>query len=170
MSYRFLTASATMNTSPKTKYIQGFQELVRSQFYNSSDWFTISEETALASGVYQNIDVRINSIIDTNTGEKIQDDFKKLLFIDINHSVDVGRLYQFDNNYWLTINVDKHKTLAADATIKRCNNTLRWQDSEGAVYEVPCSLGYGTKLNRDYATAGINGGHTCWKNDMPSTI
>ena len=108
----------------------------------------------MASGIYQNVDARIGSIIDSNTGEKIQDDFKKFLFIDLGHDVSIGKMYQFNNNYWLTINVDKHKTLAADATVKRCNNTLRWQDSNGAVYSVPCVLDYNIKLNRDYATAG----------------
>ena len=153
--YPFMTAGASIQKTPKQEYIDLFQENLYDQFYNSSDWFTITEETSLASGIYQNVDVRINSLIDPTTGDNIEDDFKKLLFGEIGHSVDLGKYYYFENNYWVTINVDKIKTLSQTAVVRRCNNMLRWLDeTTGALYQIPCALGYPIKENRDYSTAG----------------
>lgn len=155
MPYPFMTAGQSIQVNPKTDYTQLFQEIITDQFYNSTDWHTIEQETALASGVYENIDARITELINVNTGEKIEDDFKRLLFSNINQPVSLGRMYRFDNNYWVTVNVDKIKSLASTATIRRCNNVLRWLDeTTGAIYEAPCSLSYLIKENRDYSTAG----------------
>lgn len=154
-TYKFIPAGDPIQTSPKETFTTGFQQMLDDKFYEAQDWYTITEETSHASGVYQNVDVRINGVINPTTTDNVEDDFKKLLFKDIDHSVDLGRLYQFSNNYWITINVDKINTLAQTVVIKRCNNTLRWIDElTGAYYQVPCSLGYLINENRDYATAG----------------
>ena len=155
MAYPFMAAGASIQKTPKQDYTELFQENLYDQFYNASDVYTITEETSLFSGVYQNVDVRINSLVSPTTGDNVEDDFKKLLFQDITHSVNLGRYYQFDSNYWITINVDKIKSLAQTAVVRRCNNVLRWIDEEtGALYQVPCALGYLIKENRDYSTAG----------------
>lgn len=154
MAYPYLNAGQHISVTPKQDYITQVQETLNEQFYNASDVHTIQEETFLASDIYQNVDVRINYVINTNTGERVGDDFKTLMFQDLNHSVDLGRMYKFDSNYWLCVNVNKIKTLASTAQVKRCNNVLRWQDVSGAIYEVPCSLSYLIKENRDYSTAG----------------
>jgi hypothetical protein len=133
-----------------------FQKNLDDQFYNASDVFTILEETAKASGEYQNVDVRINDVLDVSTGERVGDDFRKLLFQDLDHPVALGWMYQFDDNDWLTVNVDKIKSLTTTATIRRCNNVLRWLDSDGGYYEVPCAIGYLVKENRDYSMSGSN--------------
>ncbi len=155
MSYPYISAGQDINISPKDDYIQLAQETLRDQFYNSSDWHTIQEEDSFASNVYQNVDVRVNNLVTPTTGDNVEDDFKKILFQELDHSVDLGRMYQFESNYWLTINVDKIKTLSQTIVIRRCNNTLRWLDEEtGALYTVPCSITYLIKENRDYSTAG----------------
>lgn len=150
-----MTAGASIQKTPKQEYTDLFQENLYDQFYNSSDWYTITEETFLASGVYQNVDVRINSVINPTTSDNVEDDFKKLLFQDITHSVNLGRYYNFDNNYWITINVDKLKSLAQTVIVRRCNNMLRWIDeATGALYQVPCALTYVIKENRNYSSSG----------------
>lgn len=156
MSYPFMNAGDTLNNkNPKETYRGLLQETLNRQFYNSTDWYTIEEETSLRSGQYQNVDVRVNNIVNPTTGDNIEDDYKKILFKELNHSVNLGRFYKFDNNYWLTINIDKIKTLFQSVLIKRCNNVLRWIDEQtGALYEEPCSIGYLIKENRDYSTAG----------------
>ena len=155
MAYKYMTAGASIRKTPRQQHIDDFQQLLDEQFYDAADVFTIQEETALASGVYQNIDVRITGLINTNTGERIEDDFKKILFQDVGHPVSLGKMYQFDSNYWVTVNIDKVKTLASTATVRRCNNVLRWQDrNTGAVYRVPCAVNYLIKENRNYSTSG----------------
>lgn len=153
-TYKYIPSGAPIQVSPKQDYTTLLQEIMDSEFYNSSDWYTIEEETSLASGQYQELDVRVNYAIDSTTGERVGDDFKKLIFRELNHYTSLGLQYRFDNNVWLTIEVDKTKTLASTAVIKRCNNTLRWMDEFGSVYTIPVSINYLIKENRDYATAG----------------
>jgi len=155
MAYKFTDASRKMQTSPKNEYVGLMQETYNEQFYNTSDWFTIEEETSFASGIYQNVDVRINGVVDTLTGERVGDDFRKIIFKDFSHEVQLGRMYKFADNYWIVVNRDDTlHTLIIGVTVKRCNNMLRWQDELGALYQVPCSIGYLIKENRDYSTAG----------------
>jgi hypothetical protein len=148
-------AGAKKGATPKDQYTELFQQTLDEQFYNSSDWWTIQEETAIGSGIYQNIDVRINHVINAETGLKLGDDWKTVLFKDLNHQMDLGRHYIFDNNTWLIINIETIKNIAATCTIRRCNNTLRWIDEPtGVYYEEPCAIEYEIKEPRDYITQG----------------
>ena len=155
MTYRFLNAGKPIQKSPKAEYIDFMQHTVDEQFYNSPSWSTIQEETEFASGIYQNVDVRINTVVDIQTGERVGDDFRKLIFNSINHPVALGKMYKFGDNYWITVNVDEIKGfLSTRVTVRRCNNVLRWIDGNGAYHQAPCSIGYLIKENRDYSTAG----------------
>lgn len=156
MAYKYLTAySSIANITPKQSYIDLFQETLNQQFKNSSDWFTIQEETPFASKSYSNIDVRINHLINAETGIKLGDDWKSILFSNVTHTTQIGMLYNFDNNIWITTNTESIKNLAASATVKRCNEIMRWLDQKtGAIYSEPCSIDYLIKEPRDYATAG----------------
>jgi len=150
-----IAAAARKGNSPKNQYIDLFQETLKEQFYNSSNWWTIEEETILGSEEYQNIDVRIAHVINAETGLKLGDDWKTVLFKEIDHRIELGRLYKFDNSTWLTINLEIVKNLTGTCTIRRCNNSLRWiNESTGAYYEEPCIIEYMVKEPRDYVTQG----------------
>jgi hypothetical protein len=158
-TYKFLPASlyagAQKGASPKDQYTELFQKTLDEQFYNSSDWWTIQEETAIGSAMYENTDVRINHVINAETGLKLGDDWKTVLFPDLNHQLDLGRRYIFNNSVWMIINIEVIKNIAATCTIRRCNNTLRWIDEPtGIYYEEPCSIEYEIKEPRDYITQG----------------
>lgn len=155
MPYTFLNASLPIQKSPKDTMTDDFQKALEKEFKVATDIYTIQEETSFASEVYRNVDVRINNLVNPTTGVNVEDDYKKILFSDPSHPVAMGRLYQFNNNYWITINVDKVKTIATTVVVKRCNNTLRWLDENtGSLYTLPCTIEYLIKENRDYATAG----------------
>jgi len=150
-----LAASARKGTNPKNQYIDLFQQTLKDQFFNSSDWWTIQEETYAGSKEYTTIDVRVNHVINAETGLKLGDDWKTLLFKEIDHNIELGKQYIFDDNTWLTINTELIKNLTGTCTIRRCNNTLRWIDEPtGAYYEEPCAIEYMVKEPRDYATQG----------------
>ena len=155
MSYKYMTASNKMVKNPKETYTEDFKERLREGFENSSDWFTIQQETSFASGEYEDINARINYVISNETGEKLSDDYKLLWFKDIEHSVQLGTYFYFNDNYWLTINTEKLKSLTNSVTVKRCNEMLKWVDGIGGSYSVPCSMADPLiRENRDYSTTG----------------
>jgi len=150
-----LNIRAGKSTESKDGYVDLFQETLNNQFYNASNWWTITEETANGSAEFADVDVRISHVINSETGLKLGDDWKTLLFKDVDHSIELGKLYVFDDNTWLTINTELIKNLTGTCTIRRCNNTLRWIDeSTGYFYEEPCAIEYEVKEPRNYATAG----------------
>jgi hypothetical protein len=150
-----LVGAAKKGTDPKAQYIELFQKTLTDQFYNSSDWWTVQEEISFGSQTYSDVDVRINHVINAETGLKLGDDWKTVLFQDVNHGIELGKHFIFDNNTWLTINTELVKNLTGTCTIRRCNNTLRWiEESTGIYYEEPCCIEYMVKEPRDYATAG----------------
>ena len=156
MAYKYTNASmAVSGKYPKNSYIDVFQRTLDDQFYNSSDWWTIKEEYPIKSKLYKDIDVRINHVINAETGLKLGDDWKTVLFKEIDHNIELGKLYSFDENVWLTVNTEVIKNLTGTCTIRRCNNTLRWIDeTTGAFYEEPCCIEYLVKEPRDYSTSG----------------
>lgn len=150
-----ILAGAKKGTEPKQQYIDLFQQTLDEQFYNSSDWWTVQEETYAGSDEYENIDVRIAHVINAETGLKLGDDWKTILFREFSHDVELGKKYIFDDNTWIIINIESIKNIASTATVRRCNNTLRWIDEPtGAYYEEPCAIEYLVKEPRDYATQG----------------
>lgn len=159
MTYKYTRASqnavAQKGADPKSELISLFQETLKDQFYNSSNWWSIQEETSVGSRAFEEIDVRISHVINAETGLKLGDDWKTLYFNDITHDISLGKHYIFDNSTWLTVNTEIIKNLAATCTIRRCNNTLRWIDEPtGSYYEEPCCIEYLVKEPRDYATQG----------------
>jgi hypothetical protein len=148
MAYKYYS-SVTMSGSPSQTLIGGFQALLNDQFSVSSDVFTIQEEVTLGSNVLTDIQVRVNTAIQSQTGLKLGDDFKNLLFKDISHSVVIGKKYYFDNNYWISVFTEAIKNLAASCMVRRCNNVLRWCGSDGTIYSEPCSIDYQISRPRD---------------------
>jgi len=145
---------SNIRQTPKEDWIDDFQEFVNSEFYNSSSWFTIQEETSFGAGTYSNIDARVNYVFNPTTGQNMGDDWKILMFSDIDKQVSYGSLFLFDSNYWVTVNVENKKNLTSTCIVRRCNNTLRWLEEEtGAIYSVPCVLDYNIQENRNYSSA-----------------
>lgn len=154
-NYQYLKASLPItNLTSKESYINDFRANLYDEFSDASDVWTIQEESPFASGNFEDVVVRINHVIDSDTGEKRGDDFKKILFKELDHFTQPGQQYQFDDNYWLTYNTESIKSLTADALVTRCNNTFRWIDDDGSLNEVPCAITDIIKQTRDYSTAG----------------
>lgn len=156
MALKYLDAGrSVLPTKPKDIWIDAFQARMDDQFYNSSDWWTIQEETYFSSGVFEDVDVRVNEVVSNETGSTPSDDFKLIMFKNLDHPTSLGWLYYFDDNFWIVINTERTKTLTSTATVKRCNNMLRWIDSDGGKYSVPFTMAdYLIRENRNYSTAG----------------
>jgi hypothetical protein len=139
----------TPQASASIVLIDQFQSLLNDQFDVATDVFDILEETPFASGSYVTSHVRITSAIDPLTQEKLGDDWKRILFKDINHEISVGEKFYFSENYWLTINAELIKSLTASCTVRRCNNQLRWMDTSGSILTEDCCIEYSYKNPKD---------------------
>jgi hypothetical protein len=148
--YKYLSASSIMSPSPKQEWLNDFQANLDDGFYEGFDWYTIEEEVDFGSGEFQDVDVRVNRAIASISADKRGDDWKQILFKDIDHATGLGYLYKFDDNYWIVTHSEILKNIAATCTVRRCNNMLRWIDTSGAIYEVPCAIDVPIEQNRDY--------------------
>ena len=150
MAYSYyLSGSPARSGSVKESFINDFNKLLSEDFELASDVFTIQEETSFGSNEMQNVTVRINHGISSLNNQKLGDDFKVILFKELDHVVEMGSLFYFDNNYWITYNIEKTKNLATSAMVRRCNNVLRWADENGNVYSEYCAIEYNIKSPTD---------------------
>jgi hypothetical protein len=176
MPFKYYPLSLSPPTSASAIMIDQFQKLLDDQFKVATDVFDVQEEYVFASGSYINANVRIVGAISSVTGQKLSDDYKTILFQDITHTVGVGRLFYFDENYWLVTNTEKIKNLAASCTVRRCNNVLRWTDTNGNIYQEYCVLdydfgGYDDNIKKDTpVTPGKSLSLYCQLNSKTKTI
>lgn len=143
MSYESYKAYLETVSSPASEYGNDLQAMVDAQIDNASSYYTIQEETAVGSLSWQDVTVRINHVVRSDTGEKLGDDFKSIIFKDFDHARSMGCRYQFDNNVWITINTDQKKYVTASSVIRRCNNTLQMRKADGTLVQEPCFIDYG---------------------------
>jgi len=142
MAYKYYTSG-----SPSTTYRvnelwkNDFNSFLESDFYNSPSVYTIQEEVVFSSGSFVDVDVRVTTAISNDTGLKLSDDFKQILFKP-NHTAKLGYRYRFDNNDWLLTNVNVIKSYTTTGLARRCNNSLRWVDQNGVSYNEPCIIDY----------------------------
>ena len=152
MAYKYKTLTPIVSSGSIMK--REFQALVNAYFDVAPDYYIIQEETIVGSGNYSAVEVRINRAINVYTGLKLGDDFKTVIFKDIDHATNIGTKYYFDRNYYIVVNTEIYKNLAASCIIRRCNNVLRWMDSSGNYYEEPCVIDYSIKRPTD--SLGMN--------------
>lgn len=155
MSYKFLNASLPMKVSPRDRLTADFNNALNIDFKTASDWFTIQRELPYGSGTYSDIDVRVNRLFEGKTTVSVGDDFKKILFRTNEDAPRMGSMFYFDDNYWIVTNVEAIKGIATTCVVRRCNDVLRWKDTNtGVVYSQPCVIDYLIKETRDYTTGG----------------
>lgn len=123
------------------------------------------EKIIKAQSKYSVIEVRINSAYDEK-GQKLGNDYKNLIFKDVNHPLRLGRKYRFNyddfltgnegESTWLGINYDAVQ-LGANMIVRRCsgllgflvnNNTEEW-------YE-PAILDFDPKYTINYYNDFVN--------------
>ena len=139
MSYYDTFLYSSLN--PKEELDRTMQQVVSSQFFDSvSYWEDIEQEIAFGTQEYQTISARITNVIDYTTGERIGDDYKKIMFEDFNFKPLLGSRYRFDNNVWIVYFINNIKSLTSSALLRRCNNVLCFQDEYGNIHQEPCYI------------------------------
>jgi hypothetical protein len=148
--YKYFTSASPPFIDKTNKvFIDQFQSVINEQFELSPTVFTIQEEVDLGSGVLTDVRARVNRAISAYTGKNIGNDFKNLLFKDINHPLQMGQKFYFDNNFWIVYNIESIKNLAASCIVRRCNSQLRWLDINGIRQSEPCAFEYDLSRTND---------------------
>lgn len=145
----FLSGSPPYLDTTKNELIYGFQSLLNDQFRNSPTFQIVGEEVVFGSGSFVDVEVRVTKALSTTTGERLGDDFKNILYKDLNHAVGIGWMYYFDKNFWIVTFSEIIKNFGASAMVRRCNNVLRWVDENGAIFRQPCAIEYKISRPRD---------------------
>ncbi len=132
-----------ISKTPNQQYIENFQAMVSQEWTNTTQLYSVEEQNSIGDSEYQKIQVWVDSVIDMNTGTKQSDDFKKFSFEDFSHDGSKGLMYQYSNNYWITINTSDIGSITKSIYLRRCNNTLRYIDKDnGSLIEIPCVIEY----------------------------
>jgi hypothetical protein len=133
-----------VSSTPSEYWKESLQALANNTFENASTLAKIQEEKTFGNLDWSDdLQVRITHIIsDKNTGEKLGDDFRNVIFPDMTHKCVLGQRYSFDNNYWIIVNTDKFKYPTISACIRRVNNVLNNYDKYGVLHSEPCIIDY----------------------------
>jgi hypothetical protein len=156
LSYEFYNEWRTVSSaSPSHQYREDLQATINEQFENASDIYTIEEENIRGTMIFSNVEVRICHVLsDKQTGEKLGDDYRELIFKSMEHDVFVGKRFRFDNNIFICINTDNYHYVTKSCIIRRCNNSFRWIDEFGNKIQEPCICNY--KINDNSNTNNPN--------------
>ena len=147
MSY--FDSFVAVNGEPARKWEERLQELANKRFNNASTfWEDIEEENEFGTQQYHTIAARITSLVDAHTGQRVNDDFKKIIFPDLSYKPDLGSRYKFDNNVWIVFSTGNIRSATSAAYLRRCNNTINMEDKYGNIQREPCYIDYKTTENQ----------------------
>lgn len=128
-------------TKPFDEFHSFEQELINEDFEYSPNWYQdIEQEVEFGSLEFKKIDARINQIMDSKVGDRINDDYRKIIFRDLSFKPELGSRYKFDNNIWIVYSTDNIKSVHSSCYIRRCNNTINLQDKYGNIHQEPCII------------------------------
>ena len=144
------------NKIPREKWKDGLQALVDREFENASTYYTIEEEVAFGTLDFKEINARVNSLVDAKTGQRVNDDYKKIIFSDLDYSPEIGTRYRFNDNIWMVFSTDNIKTDTSSVYVRRCNNTMNWQDKYGNIHEEPCYIDYKITENQIFRNYSVD--------------
>lgn len=140
--------------APKTDWIALNQSLIDEEFDNASTiHYDVYVENTFGQLDFSQIDCRVTTLVDTKTGQRINDDYRKLIFQSMDYDPPIGTRYRFSNNIWILFSTDNIKTLTTGEYIRRCNNTMNTQNYYGVIHQEPCYIDYKvteTQLDRGY--------------------
>lgn len=151
-------------SAPQT-YLNDMQATINAQWDNSTQTtgdtnnLYATEQKAIGSKEYVSVDVSIDMQIDLGTGQKISDDFKIFTHKLLTDVTMRGLMYQFEDNYWISTNVDEIASPVKNVGVRRCNQVAKWIDpNNGALIQWPCVIDYDVsstqpKYDKDINTA-----------------
>lgn len=117
------------------------QAAINDTWQDSSTLETVQGQTAVGGTTYATESVCLNSVINPSTGESFGDEYRKMFYktyADADTNKWLGKMYQFHNNYWLVTNTNTAIGAVTSSILRKCNNILKWYDSQGVLHEWEC--------------------------------
>lgn len=134
---------SVFSSTPNERYRDHLQEQINSSWEETTTIFTVEEETPFGTFNFEELEVKLNHALDKSTNIKQGDDFREVIFKDINWTVQKGLYYRFNDNYWIAQNTDEYNLISKNIMIRRCNNFIRFKDPiDGHLIEYPCIIEY----------------------------
>ena len=143
MAYDVFTAQA----DPNDYYRDLMQDFISAQWVDTSaktpeNGGVLLEQAAIGSDEYNEIEAWVKpTVATTSTGLKDTRDFLQLIFKSIDHIVDRGLMYKFNQDVWLAHNTGIFDGLPKSVGIRRCNNVMRIKDGDD-IFAIPCIVDY----------------------------
>lgn len=133
-----------MNMLPDEYYREMQQSFYDSQWDNSSAVKEIEEQDFIGSKTFHKIEAWINKVVGiTTTFAKNGEDYRQLIFKNIDKKNIRGIYYKFYDNVWIADFQNPSEGLVSDTTVRRCNNALRMIDPDnGSIFSIPCVIDY----------------------------
>lgn len=167
-------SKTTKNFSEDNYWIEGLQNKVDKAWSFATDVVDIVEEIdeynqngyKVASPHFRDIEVRITSAYD-ETGNKLTDDYKNIIFKNVKHKQLLGRKYMFNLEDFSSKDVDKYSTwldfnfdtvkIGSNGIIRRCNCMIGMLvDGDTKEWYEPAILDYDPKYTISYFNEVVN--------------
>lgn len=166
MAYeRYISASSVIAKTPKEQHMENWQALIDQQIDNAYNWYDISVEDVFGSQVYNDMKARVTYAINPDTGTKLSDDWKQLIFQNEESNIRLGKRYQYYDNIWLTVNTENFGSPTYNCVIRRCNSVFNFKLANGKVHKEPVAIDNGLDSSSIYFNNSVNiaqGSITAW--------
>ena len=180
MSLKYYNATDKIRQpNPKASYHADYTAMMDFGFDNAPNvvYDEVEYEQTYGENDFVKLDkVRVDTILDYNTGIILGDDYKNFVFApDFPIQPYYGMKFRWKDSYWLVINTNSYASMATSAEVRRCNNVLRFFDNNGERIYEPCIMDYTLRFanNEDTMTITVGNGEQkvwCQRNKRTSQI
>lgn len=165
----YQAASKIRQPNPKASYYADYAAILDLGFENAPNvvYNEIEYEVTYGQEDFQTIDrVRVDTILNYNTGIILGDDYKTFIFApDFPVIPYYGMKFKWQGSYWLVINTNSYASVPISAEVRRCNNVLRFFNKQGEKVYEPCIMDYTLRFANNEDTSSItvgNGEQKVW--------
>ena len=180
MALKYFDAAAKIRQpNPKASYYADYDAMLDLGFENAPNvvYNEVEYEATYGEEDFVIIPrIRVDTILNYNTGIILGDDYKTFIFPpEFKIQPYYGMKFKWQGSYWLVINTNSYASLPTSAEVRRCNNVLRFFNSKGErVYE-PCIMDYTLRFanNEDTMTIAVGNGEQkvwCQRNSRTANI
>ena len=180
MALKYYDAAAKIRQpNPKASYYADYAAMVDLGFENAPNvvYDEIEYEVTYGEEDFVTIPrVRVDTILNYNTGIILGDDYKTFVFApEFDVQPYYGMKFRWQGSYWLVINTNSYASMPVSAEVRRCNNVLRFFNEKGERIYEPCIMDYTLRFanNEDTMIIAVGNGEQkvwCQRNNRTQLI